>query len=72
MIAPQKIKSPTVVSLNTMQNAKKCENEFFLQIIQCEILNTKHLCLRKYGYIRANHCFDQKDESFRFGKNDLN
>ena len=33
--------------LNTTQNAKKCENGFLLRIIRCQILDLKHLKLRK-------------------------
>ena len=41
MVTTQKIKRPTAVSpsLNPAQNAKKCENGFFLRIMRCEIIS---------------------------------
>ena len=43
MIATQKLKRLTAVSFKYYSNAKKCENEFFLQILRYEISSNKRL-----------------------------
>ena len=69
MVATQNIKRPTAVSssLNPAQNAKKCENVFFVAnyAMRNHISNVENL-KKEMVVIERIVCFDLKNEPFQF------